>query len=143
MKRRGSSATASRCSDFSFPGRGFLHTGCGCYAIAAFLLQAIGGVLMDRPGFWPAGFAITVGTCILTGFEGPNVWIRNLASKGWNEDALIAADSLETAEDIYFSNIETGTNGDALPAPEWKRDPPSSRPGSTTSLGLFGFDGGR
>jgi hypothetical protein len=128
---------------FLFPWLWLLVHRLWLFAIAAFLLHAVGGFLMDRPGLWVAGFAITVGTCILTGIEGPNLWIRNLASKGWNEEALITADSLETAEDIYFSSVETGTNGDALPAPEWKRNTPSTKPGTTTSLGLFGFDGGR
>ncbi|NLS05919.1 DUF2628 domain-containing protein [Rhizobium sp. P32RR-XVIII] len=128
---------------FLFPWLWLLVHRLWLFAIAAFLLQAIGGCLMDRPGLWPAGFAITVGTCILTGIEGMNIWIRNLASKGWNEEALITADSLETAEDIYFSNIETPTSGKALPAPDWKRNPSSNKSGDTTSLGLFGFDGGR
>ena len=127
---------------FLFPWLWLLAHRLWFFAIAAFLLQAAGGFLMDRPGLWLAGFAITVGTCILTACEGRNLWIRNLASKGWNEEALITADSLETAEDIYFSNIETGTSGDTVPTPEWKRHPPSDSHGTTTSLGLFGFDGG-
>jgi hypothetical protein len=128
---------------FLFPWLWLLWHRLWLFAIAAFLLQAVGGYLMDRPGLWFVGFAITLGTGILTGFEGPNLWIRNLASKGWNEETLIVADSLATAEDIYFSNIETNTNDDGLPAPEWKGTPPSGKPGNTTSLGLFGFDGGR
>lgn len=129
---------------FLFPWLWLLVHRLWLYAIAAFLLQGLGGILMDRPGLWPAGFAITLGTCILAGFEGQNLRIRNLASKGWNEEAVITADSLATAEEIYFSNIETNADGDRMPAPEWERHPLSpGRHGNTTSLGLFGFNGGR
>jgi len=112
------------------------------YAIAAFLLQSLGGALADRADLWPAGVAITFGISLLVALEGQNLRIRNLIAKGWDEADFVSADSLRTAEEIYFSNIKTET-GDGHPAPQW--DPTVHAPGhgNATSLGLFGFDGGR
>ncbi|ARQ56182.1 UNVERIFIED_ORG: hypothetical protein GGE64_005961 [Rhizobium etli] len=113
------------------------------YAVAAFLMQAIGGVLMDEPGLWPAGAAITLGVNLLVGLEGQNLRIRNLAGKGWNEDALIAADTIGIAEDVYFSDKAVQPDTDAA-VPSWDNKTRLSSPhGQATSLGLFGFDGGR
>lgn len=113
-------------------------------AIAAFLLQGTGSVLMDQPGLGVAGAAILLGTSLLTGLEGQNLRIRNLATKGWEMDALVAADSVGTAEDIYFSTYETESDAGKGPSPEWNGKPaPHVHNGHPTSLGLFGFDGGR
>ncbi|MBB4577047.1 DUF2628 domain-containing protein [Rhizobium lentis] len=113
------------------------------YAAAAFLLQAIGGALMDEPGLWPAGAAITLGVNLLVGLEGQNLRIRNLAGHGWNEDALIAADTTGIAEDVYFSDKAVQADTDAT-VPGWEnKTRPNSPHGQATSLGLFGFDGGR
>jgi hypothetical protein len=113
------------------------------YAVAAFLLQSIGGALMDQPGLWLVGFAVTFGTSLLVGFEGQNLRVRNLAAKGWQDDALISADRLDVAEEIYFSEIQTDLgDGTPLPSPKWDGGSRTER-GTTTSLGLFGFDGGR
>ncbi|WP_454852965.1 DUF2628 domain-containing protein [Rhizobium binxianense] len=111
-------------------------------AIAAFLLQAIGSALMDETGLGVAGAAILLGTSLLTGLEGQNLRIRNLAARGWEVDALVTADSLGTAEDIYFSTYETESGTGREPSPEWK-PAPHTHNGHPTSLGLFGFDGGR
>jgi len=114
------------------------------HAIVAFLVQAIGGVLMERQGLWPAGFALSLAAGLIVALEGQNFRIRNFAAKGWNEDAVISANSVDEAEEIYFSDIETITQEDGVPAPEWERHRRSiGRHGNATSLGLFGFDGGR
>jgi hypothetical protein len=129
---------------FVFPWLWLLAHRLWLHAIAAFLLQGIGAALMERSGLWPAGFAIILGTNLLAGLEGQNFHIRNLVSKGWTEDALVAADSLRVAEEIYFSNIETEVKSSEMPAPQWDRNSPAhGLHGDTTSLGLFGFDGGR
>jgi hypothetical protein len=113
------------------------------HAIAAFFMQSLGGALMDRPGLWPVGVTITFGTALLAGFEGQNLRIRDLLARGWTEDALIATDSLSTAEVIYFSNVHSDVR-DNVPAPHWETASHSqARHGNATSLGLFGFDGER
>ncbi len=113
------------------------------YAVAAFLLQSIGGALMDQPGLWLVGFAVTIGTSLLVGLEGQNLRVRNLAAKGWQDDALVSADTLDVAEEIYFSEIRTDLGDDTrVPSPQGDGGSRADR-GATTSLGLFGFDGGR
>ncbi|OWV91132.1 hypothetical protein ATY81_07375 [Rhizobium sp. R72] len=114
------------------------------YAVAAFLLQTLGGALTDRADLWPVGLAITFSTSLLVALEGQNLRIRDLVAKGWDETDLVSADSLPTAEEIYFSNVPTDT-GDSRPAPSPQWDPTAHAPrhGNATSLGLFGFDGGR
>ncbi|MBB3594759.1 hypothetical protein FHX08_005163 [Rhizobium sp. BK529] len=111
------------------------------HAIIAFALQAIGGMLTEEPGFGPAGMALAFAVNLFVGLEGQNFRIRNLAFRGWREDAAIGAPSLELAEEIYFSNIETGAD---TKAPEWNQAAGlQAWSGHSTSLGLFGFDGGR
>ncbi|WP_431320917.1 DUF2628 domain-containing protein [Rhizobium sp. YTU87027] len=114
------------------------------YAVAAFFLQSLGGALTDRADLWPVGLAITFGTSLLVALEGQNLRIRDLVAKGWDETDLVSADSLPTAEEIYFSNVPTDS-GDSRPAPSPQWDPTAHAPrhGNATSLGLFGFDGGR
>jgi hypothetical protein len=113
------------------------------HAVAAFLLQSVGGALMDRPGLWMVGAAITFGTSLLVALEGQNFRVRNLVSKGWDEDALVSADSLDGAEDIYFSTVQTDLHDEnTMPTPQWDHPSRGDR-GNATSLGLFGFDGGR
>ncbi|MDK4733514.1 DUF2628 domain-containing protein [Rhizobium sp. CNPSo 3490] len=114
------------------------------HAAAAFLLQGIGGALMDEPGLGPAGAAIMLGVNIVVGLEGQNFRIRHLAAKGWNEDALIAADTLDIAEQVYFADKTVPASSDDTVAPDWQNKPgANSLRGQATSLDLFGFDGGR
>jgi hypothetical protein len=114
------------------------------HAVAAFLLQGLGGALIDRREVWPVGAAITFGTSLLVALEGQNLRIRRLVSKGWEEDALVSADSLPVAEEVYFSREGTDLGGERwAPLPQWGASKDLARKGSATSLGLFGFDGGR
>jgi hypothetical protein len=129
---------------FLFPWLWLLAHRLWLHAVAAFLAQAIGGALMERPGLWPAGFALSLAASLIVALEGQNFRIRSLAAKGWSEDAVVTADSVDAAEEIYFSSIEIKPEENRMPAPEWERHRRSNgHHGSATSLGLFGFDGGR
>ncbi|MBB3660436.1 hypothetical protein FHX15_005705 [Rhizobium sp. BK650] len=126
---------------FLFPWIWLLAHRLWLHAIIAFALQAIGGVLAEEPGFGPAGMALAFAVNLFVGLEGQNFRIRNLVSRGWREDAAIGAPSLDLAEEIYFSNIETGAD---TKVHEWSQAPGAqAQPGQSTSLGLFGFEGGR
>ncbi|MGR9170168.1 DUF2628 domain-containing protein [Rhizobium sp. KDH_Rht_773_N] len=126
---------------FLFPWIWLLAHRLWLHAIIAFALQAAGGVLTEEPGFGPAGMALAFAVNLFVGFEGQNFRIRNLAALGWREETAIGAASIDLAEEIYFSNIETGAD---TKAPEWDQaSGPQARQGHSTSLGLFGFDGGR
>ncbi|PDT06475.1 hypothetical protein CO666_02370 [Rhizobium chutanense] len=129
---------------FLFPWAWLLAHRLWLHAAAAFVLQAIGGALTDEPGLGLAGAAIMLGVNILVGLEGQNLRIRNLAAKGWNEDALIAADKLDIAEQVYFADKAVPSGSDDTVAPDWQNKPGANGPhGHATSLGLFGFEGGR
>ncbi|ABC88879.1 hypothetical conserved protein [Rhizobium etli CFN 42] len=129
---------------FLFPWAWLLVHRLWLHAAAAFLLQGIGAALMDEPGLGPAGAAIMLGVNILVGLEGQNFRIRNLAAKGWNEDALVAADKLDIAEQVYFADKAVPAGSDDTVAPDRQNKPGANIPhGQAISLGLFGFDGGR
>ncbi|AGS19934.1 DUF2628 domain-containing protein [Rhizobium etli] len=129
---------------FLFPWAWLLVHRLWLHAAAAFLLQGIGAALMDEPGMGPAGAAIMLGVNILVGLEGQNFRIRNLAAKGWNEDALVAADKLDIAEQVYFADKAIPAGSDDTVAPDRQNKPGANIPhGQAISLGLFGFDGGR
>lgn len=113
-------------------------------AVTAFLLQGLGGQLLEVNGGWPAGIAVLLGVSLLAGLEGRNLHISNLVAKGWTPETVVSADSLDTAEEIYFSSIETSRTESKMPKPQWDRDPGKGSAGSgSTAMGLFGFDGGR
>ncbi|MDR9808595.1 DUF2628 domain-containing protein [Rhizobium hidalgonense] len=129
---------------FLFPWPWLLAHRLWLHAAVAFLLQGIGGALMEEPGLWPMGAAIMLGVNVLVGLEGQNFRIRNLAGKGWTEDALIAADTIGIAEQVYFSDQADIAQSDDNTAPDWENKPrPRGPHGHGTALGLFGFDGGR
>lgn len=113
------------------------------HAIAAFALQAIGGGLIELPGLAPLGTALVLGVGILVGLEGQNFRIQDLIRKGWKEEGLVRAESLDVAEEIYFSTVPSPVKSSEAPSPDWDRKGPSAQHGHSTSLGLFGFDGGR
>ncbi|MBB3644554.1 hypothetical protein FHX14_000717 [Rhizobium sp. BK619] len=114
------------------------------HAAAAFLLQAIGGALMEERGLGLAGAALMLGVNVLVGLEGQNFRIRSLAAKGWTEDGLVAADTIGIAEDVYFSDKAAVADSNKDTTPDWEnKTRPNNPPGQATSLGLFGFDGGR
>ncbi|MBB4291536.1 hypothetical protein GGE16_003606 [Rhizobium leguminosarum] len=129
---------------FLFPWPWLLAHRLWLHAAVAFLLQGVGGALMDEPGLGPAGAAILLGVNVLVGLEGQNFRIRSLAAKGWTEDALIAADTIGIAEQVYFSDRADIAHSDDNAAPDWeKKARPNGPHGHGTSLGLFGFDGER
>ncbi|ACI57242.1 conserved hypothetical protein [Rhizobium leguminosarum bv. trifolii WSM2304] len=129
---------------FLFPWPWLLAHRLWLHAAAAFVLQGIGGALMEEPGLGLAGAAIMLGVNVLIGLEGQNFRIRSLAAKGWNEDALIAADRLDIAEQVYFADKAVPSGSDDAVTPDWEnKTRPNNPPGQATSLGLFGFDGGR
>ncbi|WP_152971381.1 DUF2628 domain-containing protein, partial [Rhizobium ecuadorense] len=63
---------------FLFPWAWLLAHRLWLHAAAAFLLQGIGGALMDEPGLGPAGAAILLGVNMLVGLEGQNFRVRKL-----------------------------------------------------------------
>ncbi|TCL73124.1 DUF2628 domain-containing protein [Rhizobium sp. BK251] len=114
------------------------------HAIAILVLQGIGSSIAETPGLWPAGAAILFGTSLLAGLEGRALYARSLIAKGWGEEGLVSAASLDEAEEIYFSNIETTSEKPTVPTPPWNPPAPDGQVGRDgPAFGLIGFDGGR
>jgi Protein of unknown function (DUF2628) len=129
---------------FLFPTLWLIFHRLWLFAVAAFLLQGIGGELVRRDGLWPAGVAILFGVSLLAGLEGRNLHAGRLAAKGWSEDGVLVAGRLAEAEDVYFADAAGGDEQSMAPV-EWTvpAGPKMQRSDGGPALGLIGFDGGR
>jgi hypothetical protein len=114
------------------------------FALAAFLLQGIGGELLRRDGLWPAGVAILFGVSLLAALEGRNLDAGRLSAKGWQEDGVVVAGRLAEAEDLYFADAAGEEEQNIAPV-EWNVSAvgKTQRSDGGPAIGLIGFDGGR
>ena len=90
---------------FLFPTLWLLFHRLWLHALAAFILQGIGGELMRRDGPWPAGLAILFGVSVLTALEGRHLNARRLANRGWTDEGVLVAGRRDEAEDLYFADL--------------------------------------
>ena len=128
---------------FALPGVWLLWHRLWLLAIGAFLLEGIGFALIQKPGFWPAGFAILLAIRVLAAVEGRMTYIRMLLGAGWTETGLVSARNLSEAEEIHFASIEVERPED-IPPVRWDiPSAPSSQAPRGAPLGLIGYDGGR
>jgi hypothetical protein len=127
---------------FLFPVLWLLFHRLWFYAIAVFLIQAIGIQLLSMQGFGLAGCAVIFAVHLLTALEGRHLQFSELSSRGWRQEGLLSAPNLVTAEDIYFSDIEAGEEED-IPAVKWDMPPSSGSKSYGAAFGLPGYDGGR
>ncbi|MDE1996954.1 MAG: DUF2628 domain-containing protein [Rhizobiaceae bacterium] len=128
---------------FVFPALWMLFHRLWLHAAAAFLLQAAAIELLRRPGYLAAGVAILLAVHLLAALEGRYAFQQNLIGSGWRMTALISADSLATAEEMYFLDRTSEAKEDIHPK-NW--DIPSYPTNSShggPSFGLPGYDGGR
>ena len=114
------------------------------FAVIALLLEGIGGELMSRDGFLPAGLAILLGVSLLAALEGRNAYVRSLATRGWKETDLVSAGRLEEAEHAYFADIpEAGSEPVAGLGTNIAEPSGSAARRRGSGFGLIGYDGGR
>ena len=128
---------------FVFPALWMLFHRLWLHAAAALLLQAAAIELMRRPGYFAAGFAILLAVRLLAALEGRHAFYQDLIASGWRMTALVSADSLAAAEEMYFSDMAPKADED-IHANNW--DVPSYPNNSSRggpSFGLPGYDGGR
>lgn len=114
-------------------------------AVAALLLQGIGGALMSRDGFGPAGFTVLFGTSLLAALEGKRLYADGLIERGWTPEALVSAPRLANAEDMYFAEADDASTTDIptrFPDIPARPGSPAGRSGGP-AIGLIGYDGGR
>ncbi|NTF08594.1 DUF2628 domain-containing protein [Agrobacterium rubi] len=112
-------------------------------AIGIVVLQVAAGQVSGLEGFGVTGalFAISIG--LIAGFEGRNIVVRHLVSKGWTLKDVVHARDLATAEEIYFSNLPEDdiSQVSKIPQPDWKQDRKAGNGFMTNDpAGSFQFD---
>jgi hypothetical protein len=112
------------------------------FAVLAIVVQILAGALSTVSGFEVAGALCALTLALLTGFEGRNLLIRHLTSKGWETKDIIVAPDLATAENIHFSMAADEPSPEtAVVKPEWKTSSQGvSRLADSDAAGLFQFD---
>ena len=114
-------------------------------ALLVFLLQLVAGQLMQMQGFAVAGFLLALAINLAVALEGRHFYSETLIRRGWTLDAVLTADSLDTAEELYFSGRQSPARPE-LPAPsDWARQaaPRSGAGWGQGGIGLFDQHGGR
>lgn len=79
-----------------------------------FVIVATGlTVCADALGAESAGIPVIIALNVLVALESGEIRQRHFLSKGWTIDAVIAADNLDQAEEIYFSSAGRAANTQA------------------------------
>ena len=133
--RDGFSATA-----FVLPGLWLLVHRLWLAGVIVLLIQVVGVALLRQPASMPAGLAILMAISLLTALEAKQFHAGSLAARGWQTNAIITADTLGTAEAIYFSE-QVLPPQPFVPA-AWTAGQTHGR-NAAPALGLFDLDGGR
>lgn len=112
--------------------------------IAALLMQIGTGLLMDIPGFGPAGFLAGFAFSLLIGLEGRHYRSEVLIRSGWTLEMVIAAPDIQLAEEIYFSGLPQPEEKQLPASAEWARQAkPPAAGWQGPEFGLFDYQGGR
>lgn len=111
-------------------------------AIGLVILQVAAGQVSALDGLAATGLVFAFAAALIAGFEGRNLVVRHLLSRGWTFKTVVAAPDLATAEDMYFASLplsETGVSN-TVPHPDWKRDTKSGSYKTSDPAGSFQFD---
>lgn len=109
------------------------------FGLAA-LAGQIAALRLVSDGLFPSGLALQAAISLLVALEGGQMVAGGLERRGWTFRAVILADRMETAEDLYFeSDPEPAT----APAATLDRPAGTSNRGSGMALGLFDLNGSR
>lgn len=106
------------------------------------VLQIVSGVLLQMPGYEPIGLTLGLALSLLVGLEGRHYLSEALIRRGWVQDAVVVAQDLDTAEEIYFSGLPATKPTPMPSSSEWASQTKGARsaePGSR--LGLFDYGG--
>jgi hypothetical protein len=92
-------------------------------AIGIVVLQVTASQISGLEGYAITGALFAGAIGLIAGFEGRNILVHHLVSKGWTLKDVVNARNLSTAEDIYFSNLPDSeiVQAATIPQPEWKR----------------------
>ncbi|MBA4786181.1 MAG: DUF2628 domain-containing protein [Rhizobiales bacterium] len=114
-------------------------------AAIVFLLQLLAGRLIQVAGFEVAGFLFALAINLAVALEGRHFYSETLIRRGWTLDAVLTADTLDTAEELYFSGQQSPEIPERPAAPDWARRG-EARPGTgwdQGGIGIFDHHGGR
>jgi hypothetical protein len=106
------------------------------YALAFFILQMALATAIELMGFGPAGTLALLALNLLVALESGEIRRSYMTARGWVLDAVVVADSIDMAEEIYFSSAEPAVR------PAVATTGPA-RPGLAPAFGLFDTSGGR
>lgn len=111
------------------------------FAIGLIAVEAAVGVAIEMTGATGAGTLVALSLALLIALESGQIRAWHLISKGWSVTEIVVADSIDTAEEIYFSNHAATFEPD-MPAPAFIPGPRTAL-ASAPALGLFDYGKGR
>lgn len=120
-----------------FPVLWMLYQRLWLFALGLVALEAVLGIAIGMTGATGAGILVALALALLIALESGQIRAAHLMLKGWVVSDIIVADSLDTAEQIYFSA--------QAPRPDGQRPVPPLVPGtragqvSGPALGLFDY----
>ncbi|MBB4186627.1 DUF2628 domain-containing protein [Sinorhizobium terangae] len=122
---------------FFFPALWLMSKRAWLLGIAVAVLQILLIFLSSVPGAFAPSLFMQLALSLLVSLEGPLLVARNLKKRDWTLRLIVPARDLETAEEIYFSNIPATADGKtATPLPSDERSA-AKRADSSAGLGLF------
>ncbi|WP_331372712.1 DUF2628 domain-containing protein [Sinorhizobium chiapasense] len=122
---------------FFFPALWLMSKRSWLLGILVAVLQILLILLSVVPGAFAASLFMQLALSLLVSLEAPLLIARNLKKRDWTLRSIVPARDLETAEEIYFSNISTtAERRTATPLPSIERSA-TKQAESTAGLGLF------
>lgn len=122
---------------FFFPALWLLSKRAWLLGILVAVLQILLIVLSSAPGAFAPSLFMQLALSLLVSLEGPLLIARNLRKRDWTLRSIVPARDLETAEEIYFSNMPAmADRKTATPLPSMEGSA-MNRAESTAGLGLF------
>ncbi|MCA1407140.1 DUF2628 domain-containing protein [Ensifer sp. IC3342] len=122
---------------FFFPALWLMSKRAWLLGIAVAVLQILLILSSSIPGAFAASLFVHLALSLLVSLEGPLLVARNLRKGDWTLRSIVPARDLQTAEEIYFSNVSaTADRRTATPLPSAERSP-TKQAENSAGLGLF------
>ncbi len=110
--------------------------------VVVLVLQIGSGLLLQMPELAPAGLTLGLAVSLLVGLEGRHYLSEALMRRGWVQDAVVVAQDLATAEEIYFSGLPAAEPSPLPSSNEWAhRTNGTGSAAHGPRFGLFDYGG--